>query len=108
MRKRSMPPEWDSSCAAYSLTDYSEGNTIQIMGLNDGELIHRTNTSEIPQARLELRGQHGAVSWLVNGRLLPDKGSSTLIKFTENGRYDITAFDTEGRTSRISVSVQLH
>ncbi|WP_243405303.1 penicillin-binding protein 1C [Solimicrobium silvestre] len=107
LHKKSLPPEWDSSCSAHYSSSYSDGNALKIMGLNDGELIRQANGGKLPEAKLELRGSHGEVNWMVNGRLLTDKRINQTIKFPNAGRYDITAFDMQGNFDRIGVSVQM-
>lgn len=102
-KKRSLPPEWDVSCSA----NYHDGGSVKIMGLNNDELIRQANGEKLPEAKLELRGAHGEINWMVNGQLLPGKGVNQTIPFPRAGRYDITAFDNQGNVDRISVSVQM-
>jgi len=104
LRKKSTPPEWDSSCGA----NFVEVNALKIMGLNNDEIIRQTNDGKkIPQAKLTLRGAHGDIYWMVNGRLLAGNGTSQTIQFPHAGRYEITAFDDQGNFDRIAVSVRM-
>jgi penicillin-binding protein 1C len=84
------------------------GDGIAITGLKDGAVIRRPPGKDAPKARLEIRGSRGEVNWMMNGRLVSRQNAAvpqTLV-FPESGRYDITAFDSQGRFSRISISVQ--
>ena len=105
LRQKSLPPEWDNACAASA--NYSDGNRLKIMGLNDGEVIRQANGGKLPEAKLELRGAHGEINWMLNGRLINGNGRNQTIKFSSAGRYDITAFDNLGNYDRIAVSVQM-
>ncbi|MFZ6655097.1 penicillin-binding protein 1C [Undibacterium sp. TJN19] len=103
LRKIALPPAWSTECAAI----YNADESIKIVGLSDGEILHRVNGKEIPKARLEIRGSQAEVSWMVNGHLVASKlaSQSQIIEFPDAGRYDITAFDSYGRYDRISISV---
>ncbi|MFZ6735167.1 penicillin-binding protein 1C [Undibacterium sp. Ji42W] len=103
LRKLALPPAWATECAAI----YNADESIKIVGLSDGEILHRASGKEVPKARLEIRGSQAEVSWMVNGHLVANKlaNQSQIIEFPEAGRYDITAFDAYGRYDRISVSV---
>lgn len=103
LRKVALPPAWAPACAAI----YNADEIIKIVGLSDGEILHRANSKDVPKARLEIRGSQAEVSWMVNGKLLASKPAtaSQIIEFAEAGRYDITAFDSFGRYDRISISV---
>jgi penicillin-binding protein 1C len=104
LRKRSVPPDWTPHCAR---TEAAGGN-ITIVGLSDNAVIRRAAGQGRPQARLEIRGYTGEVNWMVNGRLVgrAPAAASRIVIFPEAGRYDITAFDSEGRYDRVSVSVR--
>jgi penicillin-binding protein 1C len=103
-RKLALPPAWARECNGL----YSEQEAIKIVGLNDGEVLHRAHGQPVPRARLEIRGSRAEVNWMVNGRMVAQKSAtqSQLLDFPTAGRYDITAFDNQGRYDRISVSVQ--
>jgi penicillin-binding protein 1C len=104
LRKSSLPPAWSEVCSATE----DAGDGIAITGLKDGAVIRRPPGKDAPKARLEIRGSRGEVNWMMNGRLVSRQNAAvpqTLV-FPESGRYDITAFDSQGRFSRISVSVQ--
>lgn len=104
LRKTALPPAWAPECA----TIYKADDNIQIVGLSDGEILHRASSKDVPRARLEIRGSQADISWMVNGRIVANKAASQpqVIEFPQAGRYDITAFDTFGRYDRISVSMQ--
>jgi len=104
LRKKSTPPDWDSSCSGH----FVEANPLKIMGLNNDEIIRQTNDGKKkPQAKLTLRGARGEIYWMMNGRLLAGNGSNQTIQFPYAGRYEITAFDDQGNFDRIAVSVQM-
>lgn len=104
LRQRVLPPAWAPECAAV----YRPNEGIKIVGLSDGEILHRARGKDIPKARLEIRGSQGEVNWMVNGSVVAHKSATAtqVVSFPEAGRYDITAFDNHGRYDRISVSVQ--
>jgi penicillin-binding protein 1C len=102
LRKKSLPPEWDTKCAM----NYNDGHTIRMVGLKNDELIRQAGDGRIPKAKLELRGASGDIYWMMNGRLLPGNGVRQTIQFPHPGRYEITAFDNQGNFDRIEVSVQ--
>ncbi len=104
LRARMLPPAWASECRARHHSE--EG--LKIAGLVDGEILRRAHGGEMPRARLEIRGTREEVLWLVNGRLLARKpgSASQVVEFPAAGRYDITAFDAQGRFDRVSVSVR--
>jgi penicillin-binding protein 1C len=104
LRRQALPPEWAPQCSPVD----SPGDNITIVGLSDGAVLRRARGENAPQARLEVRGSLGEVHWMVNG-LLVSRQQATLPKilsFPEAGRYDITAFDGQGRYDRVSVSVR--
>lgn len=103
LRKKSLPPEWAEGCGS----DFKDRNPLKIMGLNNDEIIRQANNGKLPEAKLELRGARGEIYWLVNGQLQPGNSTNQTIKFPHAGRYDITAFDSQGNFDRIGVSVQM-
>jgi penicillin-binding protein 1C len=70
--------------------------------------VQRTNEGRTPVVKLEVRGMQGEVNWLVNGRFVARASavSGYPIRFEAPGRYDITAFDDDGKYDRVSVSVR--
>jgi penicillin-binding protein 1C len=104
LRKKSTAPEWDSNCGA----NFVESKVLKIMGLANGELIRQTNSGKLPETKVELRGAHGDMYWMMNGRLLSGNGRSQTIQFPLAGRYEITGFDSQGNFDRIEVSVQMN
>jgi len=99
-----LPPRQSADCR----TAGRSGGSINITGLSDGAVIRRAPGQDVPKARLEIRGFDGEINWMVNGRLINRQKSSIpqILNFPEAGRYDITAFDSDGRYGRISVSVR--
>jgi len=97
-----LPPRQSADCRGRS------GGSINITGLGDGAVIRRAPGQDVPKARLEIRGFDGEINWMVNGRLInrQKSGIPQILNFPEAGRYDITAFDSDGRYGRISVTVQ--
>ena len=81
---------------------------MKIVGLADGEIVQRVNGGQKPAVRMEVRGVHGEVNWMVNGRYVARTGAAAghLLRFDDAGRYDITAFDDQGKYDRVSVSVR--
>jgi penicillin-binding protein 1C len=104
LHARAIPPAWSADCA----TTVRVPDRVRIVGANDGEIVHRAAGAQRPVLRLEARGAHGPVSWLVNGRLVArgPAAAGQLMQFAEPGRYDITALDDQGRYDRVSVSVR--
>jgi penicillin-binding protein 1C len=104
LRKNVMPPPWTSRCAQA----YRSAASIKIVGLNDGEILRRPTNGAVPRARLDIRGSHEGINWMVNGRLLAHqaKTGQQFVDFPAPGRYDISAFDNHGRYDRISVRVE--
>jgi penicillin-binding protein 1C len=102
-RRNSLPPAWAPECRSL----HRSQGSIAITGLNDGAKIRRASRSDLPQARLEVRGSDGDVNWMVNGRLVSRQSATSpqLLAFPDSGRYDITAFDNQGRYDRISIVV---
>jgi penicillin-binding protein 1C len=103
LRQKALLPEWSKDCSTGRLV----GGTIRIFGASDGEILHRAGNTA-PLVRLELRGHHADAHWLVNGRLVAHtrEGESYAHRFTDPGRYEVTAFDNGGHYDRISVSVR--
>jgi penicillin-binding protein 1C len=103
LRRSSLPPAWAAECRSQNRSPGS----IAITGLSDGAKIRRASRSDVPQARLEIRGSDGDVNWMVNGRLVSRQSAALpqILAFPDPGRYDITAFDNQGRYDRISVMV---
>jgi len=104
LRARVLPPPWSPACAAQQRPE----SGLKIVGLNQGEILRRANGREAPRVRLEIRGQPGAVHWMMNGKMLDSaaQGTAQIVEFSEAGRFDITAFDDQGRYDRVSVSVR--
>lgn len=106
LRKKSLPPEWDSHCRA----NYVDANSLKIMGLINGEILRQASGEKLPEAKLELRGVNNAsgdIYWMMNGQLLKGNGRNQTIPFPHAGRYEITAFDDQGNYDRVAVSVQM-
>jgi penicillin-binding protein 1C len=103
LRQRALPPPWDPRCPRRLGTQ----SAIEIVGTSDRAVLHRV-AGAAPLVRLELRGQREAVNWLVNGtlRARTGPGQGYAHRFTEPGRYEITACDDSGAYDRISVSVR--
>jgi penicillin-binding protein 1C len=103
-RQRALPPPWADGCADRAAPEAG----LKIVGLADGEILRRTPDGRAPAVRLETRGQQGPVHWLVNGRPLGEGpgGQGRTLSFGRAGRYDITAFDDQGRHDRVAVSVR--
>ena len=104
LRARALPPTWAPECRGRA----TPGAGLRIVGITDGEILQRAKVSREPTVRLEVRGHHGEVNWMVNGRLLVRTAASQGLvqRFAEPGGYDITAFDESGRYDRVSVSVR--
>lgn len=102
-RARAVPPPWDARCARHAQAQ----SAIRIVGANDGEILHRAGDIA-PLVRLELRGHGGEANWMINGslRARTGPGQSYAHRFTEPGRYEVTAFDDSGLYDRISLSVR--
>ena len=104
LRAKVLPPAWSPACLAQQRPE----SGLKIVGLSQGEILRRANGRAAPQVKLEIRGQATGVHWMLNGRMLDSQGSGTaqLLSFPEAGRFDITAFDDQGRYDRVSVSVR--
>jgi len=104
LRARALPPAWSADCGG----TVRPVDRVRIVGVSDGEVVQRAAGAERPVLRLEARGAHGPVSWLVNGRLVAraPAPAGQLMQFAEPGRYDITALDDQGQYDRVSVSVR--
>ena len=104
LRAKVLPPAWSPACLAQQRPE----SGLKIVGLSQGEILRRANGRTAPQVKLEIRGQATGVHWMLNGRMLDSQGSGTaqLLSFPEAGRFDITAFDDQGRYDRVSVSVR--
>jgi len=103
LRDRALAPAWSPHCR-----DQADArSSIRIMGVNDGEVVRRARDAD-PVVRLEVGGHQGDVMWLINGRLVgrsPAK-EGYLHRFTEPGRYEITALDDRGGYDRVHISVR--
>jgi penicillin-binding protein 1C len=105
LRREASPPAWAPECAGL----YHPRERLAITGLADGAVLRPPLGKEMPRASLAIRGSRGEdISWMVNGRLIARQNAAQprLVEFPEAGRYDITAFDNQGRYARISVSVR--
>jgi penicillin-binding protein 1C len=104
LRARVLPPAWSPACRGPTLA----GERIRIFGVSDGEIVRRAAGAAKPLVRLEARGVHGDINWMVNGRLVARAPAAAghLQGFAEPGRYDITAFDDQGQFDRVSISVR--
>ncbi|KAB2912438.1 MAG: penicillin-binding protein 1C [Dechloromonas sp.] len=104
LRTVARPPAWADGCQGQP----EPAGGLRIVGLTDGEVIHRPHPGQAPVVRLEVRGQHGPVYWLVNGRLAAHHSASRALiqRLPEPGRTDITVMDDAGRFDRVSVSVR--
>ena len=104
LRAKVLPPAWSPACLAQQRPE----SGLKIVGLSQGEILRRANGRAAPQVKLEIRGQATGVHWMLNGRMLDSQGSGAaqLLSFPEAGRFDITAFDDQGRYDRVSVSVR--
>ena len=104
LRAKVLPPAWSPTCNAQQRPE----SGLKIVGLSQGEILRRANNREAPRVKLEIRGQPTSVHWMINGRMLDQQGSGAaqIVSFPEAGRFDITAFDDQGRYDRISVSVR--
>lgn len=104
LRQRALPPAWAPACRQAAAPE--EG--VKIVGIGNGEVLHRAKGSDAPLVRLEVRGHSGEIRWLVNGRIVGRTTAAESLpqRFAEPGRYEITAFDESGRYDRVSVSVR--
>jgi penicillin-binding protein 1C len=102
LRRSALPPPWHPGCRQR----IHAGTAIEIIGADDGEVLHRAGAA--PLVRLELLGPRDPVNWMVNGTLVArtSPGQGYAHRFTEPGRYEITAFDDSGLYDRISLSVR--
>jgi penicillin-binding protein 1C len=103
LRRRALPPPWEPRCVRHMRTQ----SGIEIAGVSDGAILHRVAGSTA-LVRLELRGHRESVNWMVNGtlRARTGPGQDYAHRFSEPGRYEITAFGDSGEYERISVSVR--
>ena len=104
LRAQVLPPAWSPKCVDQQPPE----SGLKIVGLNSGEILRRASGRAAPRVRLEIRGEPSAVHWMMNGRMLEQQGagSAQVVEFPAAGRFDITAFDDQGRYDRISVSVR--
>jgi penicillin-binding protein 1C len=104
LRTRALPPPWATDCAQRAAPEAG----LHIAGLASGAVLQAAREPAAPQVQLEVRGQRGAVHWLVNGRPVGRSaaGEPLLQRFDAPGRYEITAVDEQGRYDRVAVSVR--
>ncbi|MPZ43000.1 MAG: penicillin-binding protein 1C [Betaproteobacteria bacterium] len=102
LRRGALPPPWHPECRRQT----HAATALAIVGAADGEVLHRAGAA--PLVRLELLGPRDPVNWMVNGTLVArtSPGQGYAHRFTEPGRYEITAFDDSGMYDRISLSVR--
>lgn len=103
-RLRALPAGASGKCAPRTTPE----SGVRIVGLTDGEILHRAQANAAPLVRLEARGQGGDLHWLVNGRLVAHGPAhiAHVQRFAEAGRYEVTAFDDQGRYDGVSILVR--
>ena len=106
-RAKAVPPPWAPGCSAARAP---EGG-LRIVGLTSGETIRRAGNGPAagaPTVRLDARGGHEALFWLIDGRLIgrAPPGKPLRYEFAEPGRYAITVTDLAGHYDRIEISVR--
>jgi penicillin-binding protein 1C len=102
-RDKALPPAWSRKCGERG----GATGGLTIVGVSDGETLQRAANAEMPQVRLDVRGQRGPINWLINGRLegRAKAGEGFVYRFASAGRYTITALDDAGQYARVVVSV---
>jgi penicillin-binding protein 1C len=102
-REKALPPAWSRKCGERG----QPASGLSIVGVSDGETLHRAANAAMPSVRLDVRGHRGTINWLINSRLLgrTKAGEGFVYRFESAGRYTITALDDEGRYDRVVVSV---
>ncbi|MEO9077897.1 MAG: penicillin-binding protein 1C [Rhodanobacter sp.] len=104
-RRAATLPLLAPGCAADSL---DQASPIRIAGLNDGVTLRRAPNSDHPlQVQLRVLGAHGAVQWLLNGRLQGHRAAdaSWLQTLPAAGDYRITALAGDGAFATLVVHV---
>jgi penicillin-binding protein 1C len=86
-------PEWQPGCAP---VDTAPAATLRIVGLTDGLRLRPAPHHGHVSLQLAVRGAHGTVYWLLDGRrVTPDGGGKLLLD--DPGEHRLTAMDGEGR-----------
>ena len=73
LRQRVLPPAWSGACGTVRSSD----ERMKIVGINDREIVQRTNGGQTPVVKLEVRGMQGDVNWMVNGRFVARASAAT-------------------------------
>ena len=103
-RRRALPPPWSAACA----TTGAPGGGLKIVGLSDGDTLHRAGDGPPPEVRLEARGGQHELIWLIDGQQVArlPAGRALSQRFPAAGRYQITVLDLGGHYDRIEISVR--
>ncbi|GHU44968.1 penicillin-binding protein 1C [Betaproteobacteria bacterium] len=105
VRPRALPPAWLPACAEHA----SGEGALKIVGISNGETLHRSAAGNAPLIRLSVRGKtDGEVIWLVNGKNMGRQPAraSFAYRLEQDGGYDITAMDEQGHYDRVSFSLR--
>ena len=103
-RSRALPPAWSPECANARPPEGS----LRIVGVSNGETIRRAGNGPAPELRLEARGGHEELIWLLNGRQIGrlPAGNALRQKFSNAGHYQITVMDDAGRYDSVEISMR--
>lgn len=104
LRQSALPPAWLPGCERHTMPEAG----LKIVGAADGEVFRRSANDQAPLLKLEVRGHHGEVLWLVNGQPGQHRHAAAgfMQRLEKPGRYDITVMDDDGRYDRVSISVR--
>lgn len=103
-RRQSQAPTWKKSCAQHAQPEPG----LKLVGLNNGDVLHRARDDVPPVIRLDVRGYSKEVIWLINGQAIARRPTrqGLIRRLEEYGRYDITVLDDYGNFDRLSISVR--
>nr|WP_306441639.1 penicillin-binding protein 1C [Methyloversatilis sp. XJ19-49] len=86
-------PDWQPGCAP---ADTAPAATLRIVGLTDGLRLRPAPNQRHVSLQLAVRGVHGTVYWLLDGRrVMPNGGGKLLLD--DPGEHRLTVMDGEGR-----------
>ena len=103
-RRQSQVPEWKASCAQHARPEQG----LKLVGINNGDILHRAREDLPPVIRLDVRGNAKDVTWLINGQAIARRPArqGLVRRLDDYGRYDITVLDDYGNFDRLSISVR--
>lgn len=106
LRARAVPPAWSDGCAQTNTPETG----LKIISLSPGETIRRTGSGDAhaPTLRLQARGGHQDVYWLVDGKPIGRVSASSALqyRFDKPGRHTVTVMDASGHYDQVEIRVR--